>query len=49
MDRKSKIKAAEAGITPKEFVDKIAGVIKEIWDQMNTSYDKFIRTTDARP
>jgi len=39
-------KAAEAGITPKEFVDRIAGQIKDIWDLMNTSYDKFIRTTD---
>ena len=44
--QKIEIKAAEAGVTPKEFVDKTAGVIKEIWDQMNTSYDKFIRTTD---
>lgn len=35
------------GITPKEHVDKIAGEVKEIWDMMNTSYDKFIRTTDA--
>lgn len=40
-------KAAEAGITPKEFVDQTAGEIKRIWDLMNTSYDKFIRTTDA--
>ena len=39
-------KAAEAGVTPKEFVDKTAGEIKRIWDLMNTSYDKFIRTTD---
>ncbi len=39
-------KALEAGITPKEFVDKIAGDIKDIWDLMNTSYDKFVRTTD---
>ena len=39
-------KATEAGVTPKEFVDKTAGEIKRIWDQMNTSYDKFIRTTD---
>ena len=44
--QKIEIKAAEAVVTPKEFVDKTAGVIKEIWDQMNTSYDKFIRTTD---
>lgn len=39
-------KAAAAGITPKEFVDQAAGQIKAIWDLMNTSYDKFIRTTD---
>jgi methionyl-tRNA synthetase len=39
-------KALEAGVTPKEFVDKTAGEIKRIWDIMNTSYDKFIRTTD---
>ena len=40
-------KAAQAGVTPKAFVDQVAGQIKEIWDLMNTSYDKFIRTTDA--
>ncbi len=39
-------KAGEAGITPKEFVDNVAGEIRRIWDLMNTSYDKFIRTTD---
>ena len=39
-------KAAEAGLTPKEFVDNVAGVIKGIWDKMNVSYDKFMRTTD---
>ena len=39
-------KANEKGITPKEFVDDVAGQIKKIWDLMNTSYDKFIRTTD---
>ncbi len=39
-------KAAEAGVSPKEFVDKVAGGIKDIWDLMNSSYDKFIRTTD---
>ena len=39
-------KAAEAGVTPKEFVDQTAGEIQRIWDLMNTSYDKFIRTTD---
>ena len=40
-------KAAEQGITPKEFVDGVAGEIRRIWDLMNTSYDKFIRTTDT--
>ncbi len=40
-------KAQAAGVTPKEFVDAAAGEIKKIWDLMNTSYDKFIRTTDA--
>ena len=40
-------KAAEKGVTPKEFVDDIAGQIRKIWDLMNTSYDKFIRTTDT--
>ena len=40
-------KAQEAGITPKEYVDNVAAEIKNIWDLMNTSYDKFIRTTDA--
>ncbi len=44
--QKIELKAAEAGVTPKEFVDKTAGEIKRIWDLMNTSYDKFIRTTD---
>ena len=44
--QKIELKAAEAGITPKEFVDNVSGVIKEIWDLINTSYDKFIRTTD---
>ena len=39
-------KAADAGITPKEYVDNVVGEIKRIWDLMNTSYDKFIRTTD---
>jgi len=38
--------AKESGITPKEYVDGVAGEIKKIWDLMNTSYDKFIRTTD---
>ena len=40
-------KAQAAGVSPKEFVDKAAEEIKRIWDLMNTSYDKFIRTTDA--
>ena len=44
--QKIELKAAEAGVTPKEFVDKTASEIKRIWDLMNTSYDKFIRTTD---
>ncbi len=44
--QKIEIKAQEAGITPKEYVDKVSGSIKEIWDLMGTSYDKFIRTTD---
>ena len=44
--QKIEIKAAEAGVTPQEFVDGVAGQIKDIWDLMNTSYDKFIRTTD---
>lgn len=39
-------KAAEKGVTPKQFVDEVAGEIKRIWDLMNVSYDKFIRTTD---
>ena len=44
--QKIELKAAEAGVTPQEFVDQAAGEIKKIWDLMNTSYDKFIRTTD---
>ena len=44
--QKIELKAQDAGITPKEFVDNVAGEIKGIWDLMNTSYDKFIRTTD---
>lgn len=44
--QKIELKAAEAGITPKEFVDGVSTQIKTIWDLMNTSYDKFIRTTD---
>ena len=45
--QKIELKAEEAGITPKEFVDNVSSEIKRIWDLMNTSYDKFIRTTDA--
>ena len=45
--QKIELKAEEAGITPKEFVDNVSTEIKRIWDLMNTSYDKFIRTTDA--
>lgn len=44
--QKIELKADEAGITPKEFVDNVAGEIRNIWDMMDTSYDKFIRTTD---
>lgn len=45
--QKIELKANEAGITPKQFVDDVSTEIKRIWDLMNTSYDKFIRTTDA--
>ena len=45
--QKIELKAEEAGVTPKEFVDNVSGEIKRIWDLMNTSYDKFIRTTDG--
>ena len=44
--QKIELKAEEAGVTPQEFVDGVAGQIRGIWDLMNTSYDKFIRTTD---
>ena len=44
--QKIELKAEEAGVSPKEFVDKVAGEVKAIADMMNTSYDKFIRTTD---
>ena len=44
--QKIELKAQEAGITPKEFVDNVAGTIKGLWDLMDTSYDRFIRTTD---
>lgn len=43
---KIELKAKEKGVTPKEFVDEVASEIKRIWDVMNTSYDKFVRTTD---
>ncbi len=45
--QKIELKAREKEVTPKEFVDDVAGQIKDIWDLMNTSYDKFIRTTDS--
>lgn len=45
--QKIELKAKEAGVTPKAFVDEVAGVIREICDSLNTSYDKFIRTTDG--
>ena len=44
--QKIELKAQEAGITPKEFVDNVAGTIRNLWDLMDTSYDRFIRTTD---
>ena len=44
--QKVELKAADAGVTPQGFVDRVAGEIKDIWDLMHTSYDKFIRTTD---
>ena len=44
--QKIELKAEAAGVTPKQYVDNVAGEIKRIWDLMNTSYDKFIRTTD---
>ena len=44
--QKIEMKAADAGITPKEFVDGVADTIKDLWDLMDTSYDRFIRTTD---
>ena len=45
--QKIEMKAEEKGLTPKAFVDGVAGEIKSLWDFMNISYDKFIRTTDA--
>ncbi|HKM03780.1 MAG TPA: methionine--tRNA ligase [Lachnospiraceae bacterium] len=46
--QKIELKAAEAGITPKEYVDDVAGTIKSLWDLMDTSYDNFIRTTEEK-
>ena len=43
---KIELKAASQGKSPKEFVDEVAGEVKRIWDVMNISYDKFVRTTD---
>ncbi len=45
--QKIELKAQEAGITPKEFVDEVVGTIRGLWDLMDTSYDKFVRTTDT--
>lgn len=45
--QKIELKAQEAGISPKDYVDKVAAQVRDIWDMMNSSYDKFIRTTDA--
>lgn len=45
--QKIELKAQEEGVTPKEYVDRIAGEVKKIWDLMNASYDNFVRTTDA--
>ncbi len=45
--QKIELKAEEAGITPKEFVDRVQGTIKKLWDLMDTSYDNFVRTTDV--
>ena len=45
--QKIELKAKDTGVTPKEFVDQVAGEIRRIWDLMDTSYDKFIRTTDS--
>ena len=45
--QKIELKSQEAGVSPKEFVDNVSAEIKRIWDLMDTSYDKFIRTTDA--
>ncbi len=44
--QKIELKANDAGITPKEYVDNVAGLVRGVWDKMNTTYDHFIRTTD---
>ena len=44
--QKIQLKAEAAGISPQEYVDNVAGQIKSIWDLMNTTYDRFVRTTD---
>ena len=46
--KKIEEKAADAGVEPQEFVDGVAGEIKRIWDLMNTSYDRFVRTSDKK-
>ena len=46
--QKNEIKAAEAGLSPQEFVDRNSGIIRQIWDLMGTSYDRFVRTTDPQ-
>ncbi len=46
--QKIELKAEAAGITPKEYVDGVAGTIRELWNLMDTSYDNFVRTTDER-
>ena len=46
--QKIEIKAQEQGITPKEYVDNVSGGVKRVWDVLNTSYDKFVRTTDSK-
>ena len=45
---KIELKAKDRGIEPQQFVDEVAGEIKTIWDLMNTTYDKFVRTTDPK-
>ncbi len=45
--QKIELKASDVGVSPKEYVDRVAGQVQKIWDMMNTTYDKFIRTTDT--